>query len=340
ADERELTLALDDGNGVVTNVSVELGEIVNGALVVNVRTVDELIAAINTQTGGVVTASLASSGNGITLTSTDPLVTGVASTGTASLAGDTLQFEAAATGVAGDQAFTLEVVNTASGALATSVAGGVITVDLGGTTPNTAAIAASIDAQLPGYNVTAQSGAATAGPGDVNTPGAAFSTTGGVDASAAGDGTITVTGGVAERLGFFSAGADPPQAVSVGGVLTSDDRNTIEVDSVFNSLLRLAEALTGGVDAAPPVGAAIERLDDDLDRATAARGEIGSRLQSLNSLQFRLEDEEVELRSTLSEELDVDLTQAISDFTARQFAMQASLQTTASLLQLSILNFI
>jgi hypothetical protein len=36
----------------------------------------------------------------------------------------------------------------------------------------------------------------------------------------------------------------------------------------------------------------------------------------------------------------VDLVQAISDLTARQYAFEASLRTAAGLLQLSLLNFL
>jgi flagellar hook-associated protein 3 FlgL len=53
-----------------------------------------------------------------------------------------------------------------------------------------------------------------------------------------------------------------------------------------------------------------------------------------------LQDESVQFRSALSLELDVDLVKAISDLTARQFAFEASLRTAASMLQMSLLNFI
>ena len=54
----------------------------------------------------------------------------------------------------------------------------------------------------------------------------------------------------------------------------------------------------------------------------------------------RLQDENVQLKSALSDDMDVDLVEAISNMTARQYALQASLQTAANLLQLSLLDFI
>lgn len=153
--------------------------------------------------------------------------------------------------------------------------------------------------------------------------------------------SLTVSGKVAGQLGFFSPNAINGQAISdATGQVAAEDRHTLEVDSVFNTLLRLADALDRGEAGVSDVAIAQERLDQDFERLTFAEGELGSRLQSLETIQYRLEDEEVQLREALSLEIDVDFTQAVSDFTARQFALQASLQTTANLLQLSILNFI
>ena len=139
-----------------------------------------------------------------------------------------------------------------------------------------------------------------------------------------------------EWLGFTSDGAS--QASSSTGTLQSEDRRPIEVESVFHSLIELGDALLA--DDVLAIGRATSRLDDDLTRANFARSDLGARLQSLDALQVRLEDEEVELRRVLSQDLDVDLVEAISNFTARQYALQASLQTTAQVLQLSLLNYL
>ena len=46
--------------------------------------------------------------------------------------------------------------------------------------------------------------------------------------------------------------------------LTSEDRHTLEVDSVYNTLIRLRQALEDGDSVA--IGRAVERLDVDLER--------------------------------------------------------------------------
>jgi flagellin-like hook-associated protein FlgL len=162
-----------------------------------------------------------------------------------------------------------------------------------------------------------------------------------VDSSTNTTGNLSVQAGegsqFAQYLGFI-----PNGTVTFDGsgnqVLNSEDRNTLEVDSVYNTLIRLRQALENSDSEA--IGRAVERLDVDLDRATFARGEIGTRLQTLDVVQTRLEDENVQLQSALSNEIDVDLIEAISNLTARQYALQASLQTAASILNLSILDYI
>jgi flagellin-like hook-associated protein FlgL len=142
-------------------------------------------------------------------------------------------------------------------------------------------------------------------------------------------------------LGFVPDGATENSSNTGSGgnyTLTSEDRHTLEVDSVYNSLIRLRTALQDGDSVA--IGEAVERIDVDLNRVIFARGEIGSRLQSLDVVETRLEDENVQLQSALSNEIDVDLVEAISQLTARQYALQASLQTAGSILNLSILDYI
>jgi len=121
-------------------------------------------------------------------------------------------------------------------------------------------------------------------------------------------------------------------------VLTAADRNPLETEGVFNTLHRLQQALLENDTVA--IERMLKSLDDDMLRLNFGRAEAGARQQSLATLQIRLENEEVELTSALSKEIDVDFTEAISNFTARQAALEASLRTAGSVLQLTLLNFI
>lgn len=127
-------------------------------------------------------------------------------------------------------------------------------------------------------------------------------------------------------------------ASSGTGTLTGADTNFLETDSVFTTLIRLRDALQANDTTA--ISRAAAKIKDDVNRVTFVRAEVGARQQGLQISQQNLQDEDIQLRSALSEEIDVDLVEAISNLTSRQVALEASLRVTASLLQLSLLNFI
>lgn len=167
-----------------------------------------------------------------------------------------------------------------------------------------------------------------------------------VDASTAttGDFIVAAREGsqAAEYLGFVPAGQTQVSTNTADGsgnfVHQSEDRHTLETDSVFNTLLRLRRALEEGN--VPEIGRSLDRLDDDVNRVNFARAELGTRLQNLEVVGVRLQDENVQLRAALSDDLDVDLVEAISNLTARQFAFEASLRIASSLLQTTLLNYL
>lgn len=121
-------------------------------------------------------------------------------------------------------------------------------------------------------------------------------------------------------------------------ILNGSDTNPSEATGVFNALLRLRDSLRAN----DTLG--IERAVDLLDTAALqvnfSRADLGSRQQALEALEARLGDEKIELESALSIEIDVDLTEAITEYTARQVAFQASLQTTARIQSLTLLDYL
>jgi flagellin-like hook-associated protein FlgL len=140
----------------------------------------------------------------------------------------------------------------------------------------------------------------------------------------------------AEYLGLLPEGS--PTITSTTGTITGSDRNYLETESVYTTLVRLREALLDGD--LEGISRAVSLIDEDLDRVTFARSDVGARQQALEFSARNLEDEDVQLQTALSGELDVDLVEAISNLTARQVSLEASLRTTASILQLSLLNFL
>ena len=140
----------------------------------------------------------------------------------------------------------------------------------------------------------------------------------------------------AEYLGLLPQGATT--ITSAGGVLSGTDTHYLDTSSVFTTLIRLRDALAANDITA--IERAISGIDADLDRVTFSRSEVGARQQALDVTEQNLEDEDVQLRSALSEELEVDLVEAISNLTARQVSLEASLKATASILQMSLLSYL
>jgi len=156
----------------------------------------------------------------------------------------------------------------------------------------------------------------------------------------AGPGALTVTelGGsqAGEFLGFVASGET--EKIVAGNTLVSEDRRYQETDSVFNTLISLRAALEQ--DDTAEITRTAAKLDIDVDRVVFARSDVGARARGLAISSQNLQQEEIQLRSALSDEIDVDLVEAISQLTARQISLEASLRATANILQLSLLNFI
>jgi len=146
------------------------------------------------------------------------------------------------------------------------------------------------------------------------------------DSTNDGSGLVPITG----TVGTTSGGT--------AEVLRSTDVNPQETKGVFNSLLRLKEAISNKDTL--EISRVAQLLDEDIQRLSFARGELGARDQHVDVLKERGVDEVLELEKTLSLEIEVDFVQAISDMTARQASYQASLQTIGQLYQLTLLDFI
>jgi flagellar hook-associated protein 3 FlgL len=164
------------------------------------------------------------------------------------------------------------------------------------------------------------------------------------DGNTSGADTLSVTAAFGSNaaidLGLVPAGSTTATATtSAGGdTLTGKDTNPQEVSGIFNSLERLQDALQNFDP--QKLSRALGLLDQDFDRLNLARGEVGARNQTLDTIQSQLEDESVELKSNLSDAIDTNMPEAISDLTARQAAMQASLQLAARVFQTSLLDYL
>jgi flagellar hook-associated protein 3 FlgL len=160
-----------------------------------------------------------------------------------------------------------------------------------------------------------------------------------------GIGTLRVAGATTSvtgtDLGLFPAGQTTSATpVTSGGsqILTGRDTNPNEVSGLFTALIRLKDALSKGDDAAIQRSVAI--LDKAGERITVARGDVGLRSQAIDLYQNQLSEQKLELEKARSNDLEVDLTETISQLTARQASFEAALRAAGTISQLTLLNFL
>jgi flagellar hook-associated protein 3 FlgL len=302
------------------------------------RTVGEVLDTINNHTGntgpGRVTARLAEFGNGI------ELVEEVAST-TATLEVERLNLSNIAWDLGlipqGDESSepaTTATTASATVALVTGQSDIQLTANAAGSLADDVTIRlTSAGANSATFDATNKVLTVEVAPGaTVNDVFAAINTEGTFTAALASGATTTLGSAVTatDDIGVTDGGQ--------AAVIASGDRNPREVEGVFNVLVRLADALD--TNDILEVERILVQLDTASENVTLARAEVGARQQGLDDLNLRLDVEEVDLKSVLSNEIEVDLTEAISNLVAKQAAYQASLQMTAATVRLTLLDYL
>jgi flagellin-like hook-associated protein FlgL len=164
-----------------------------------------------------------------------------------------------------------------------------------------------------------------------------------VESPAAGPGVLTVQttfgSNAAVDLGLVPVGQTQSQAPGgASQTLTGRDVNPQEVNSVFDTLIRLKDAIAN-FDL-PELDRLDGKLNTDLNRALYARSDLGARGQALDAIGFRLEDEQLQLKDSLSKDIEVDMTEVISSMYAKQSSLQASLQLMSRTFELTLLNYL
>ncbi len=141
-------------------------------------------------------------------------------------------------------------------------------------------------------------------------------------------------------LGLIPIGSTESEASLVGTTysILGKDPNPQEVKGVFNSLIRLREAITA--QDTTGIARAVELLDQDLSRLSLSRGSLGVRQQRIDDLKSLQEDNQIELKADESRNFDADLVQTISELQARQASYEASLKLLGNSSQLSLFNYI
>jgi flagellin-like hook-associated protein FlgL len=152
--------------------------------------------------------------------------------------------------------------------------------------------------------------------------------------------SLTPTDGGApnDGTGVIDTTATTSLAGGTADTLSGADANPQEVPGVFTALERLQTALQN--NDVSGVQRAMGLLTSAQQNLSFSRAALGANEQSVSSLQNQVQTEQTQLQGALSNNVDVNMPQVISDLVAQQTAFQATLQVTGLISKLTLLNYI
>lgn len=140
-------------------------------------------------------------------------------------------------------------------------------------------------------------------------------------------------GSVADEILGFGGALATATVVARGGVaLTASEPFTT---TEFNA----TDQITGD-GRSTGVGATLADLSDALDRLAGPQALVGGRLSWLDVIEERLGGESIALATTLSRIEDLDVPKAVQELEQTRIAYEAALSSGASLLRLSLVDFL
>ncbi len=126
--------------------------------------------------------------------------------------------------------------------------------------------------------------------------------------------------------------------VSPGVTMAVNVRGQTLFPAVFQALAALQSGLAAG--ATSTIQASIGQIDTALDGVLGARAQVGAKANRLEFLKGRLDDVKVNLTRLLSQVQDVDMAEAITNFSVQENVYKASLQAAGRALQPSLLDYL
>jgi flagellar hook-associated protein 3 FlgL len=149
-------------------------------------------------------------------------------------------------------------------------------------------------------------------------------------------GSYVGDGGQAQRT--VAEGVDVPVTVPGTEIFGRDT----DPDQIFTVLHELSVALRADTPAVrhASLQAGLGRLDSATDRIISKLGEIGARVNRVETVKHAAEGALVALANSLAEVEDIDLPKTIVDLQMQEVAYKAALGATARVVQPSLLDFL
>jgi flagellar hook-associated protein 3 FlgL len=138
--------------------------------------------------------------------------------------------------------------------------------------------------------------------------------------------------------GYQGNSAQVMREVAPGTSIGVNVDATSTFDPLFTALQTLQSGLSSGTTTT--IQNSVTQLDTALDAVNISRAQTGAKVNRLDFLQTRQSSVEVNLTGLLSTTKDVDMAQAITNFTMAQNVYQASLKAGAQALQPSLLDYL
>lgn len=152
--------------------------------------------------------------------------------------------------------------------------------------------------------------------------------------SSGGSGTMTVT-----PQNYSTAAADLGLAnPASGNAITGSDTNAVQSQGLFADLSRLEAALNNNDTSG--ITSAAQGLQTDAQRVTDTQGQAGAQVQEFQGIQATLSEQNTAVQALIGQVQGTDIASAATLFTTLQTAMQASLQASATRLNMSLLNYL
>jgi flagellar hook-associated protein 3 FlgL len=120
--------------------------------------------------------------------------------------------------------------------------------------------------------------------------------------------------------------------------LAGTDYHGRAIGGLLDTIQRMVSAIE--VSNFAEIGRLQSVLDSNTAELDAERAQLGIETQTAQAVQQRVEDDQVRLQSGLSDNLDADFAQVVSDISLRQASLEASLRFVAQTARLSLLDFL
>jgi flagellar hook-associated protein 3 FlgL len=140
------------------------------------------------------------------------------------------------------------------------------------------------------------------------------------------------TGTVLQDLGIIAGGQNTPPENVAGSALSFGA-------SIFEILINLRDRFLEG-DTEQVGSAGLQSLDRAMESLITHRSELGAKDRRLELAHNRIDYETPVLTELNSNEIDLDLSEAITELKMLEYTHQAALQTTAKIMQPSLLNYL